>query len=241
MEIRQETTLPKVLAHLSRTQIDRPAGMITQVFDDYDFLFGESLRLSPDGRALAGHARGQEDHRQIFVKIPWGQNPLYQLISEEPEVALHYVDGFVTGLLSPRHQLYELRSEGRHVGRIHHFPNIGFVLTNKEPCTLLQLIDYAGEKWVVYHSDLPSTFLTVTPYAVVTTASGELAAILAVQRGWNIRKNCLKLFRPVPAPVIPMLMAVFFGLQVTRSVDPAQRDAALALAFGDGTAPVTWA
>jgi hypothetical protein len=240
MEIRQETTLPQVLAQLSRAQIDRPAEMITQVFEDYDFFFGESLRLSLGGRALAGHARGQEKHRQVFVKIPWGQNPLYQLISEEPEVALHYVDGFVTGLLSPRHQLYELRSEGRHVGRIHHFPNIGFVFTNKEPCRVLHLIDFAGEKWVVYHADLPSTLLTVTPYAVVTTASGELVAILVMQRGWSLRKNCLKLFRPVPAPVIPLMMAVFFGLQATASVDPAQRDAALALAFGNGSDPVIW-
>lgn len=240
MEIRKETTLPHALAHLSRAQIDRPAEVIQRVFEDYDFLFGESLRLSLGGRALAGHARGQEDHRQVFVKIPWGQNPLYQLISEEPEVALHYVDGFVTGLLSPRHQLYELRSEGRHVGRIHHFPNIGFVFTNKEPCRVLHLIDFAGEKWVVYQADLPSTFVTVTPYAVVTTASGDLVAILAVQRGWSLRKNCLKLFRPVPAPVIPLMMAVFFGLQATASVDPAQRDAALALTFGDGTAPITW-
>jgi hypothetical protein len=75
---------------------------------------------------------------------------------------------------------------------------------------------------------------------VVTTASGELVAILVMQRGWSLRKNCLKLFRPVPAPVIPLMMAVFFGLQATASVDPAQRDAALALAFGNGSDPVIW-
>lgn len=65
MEIRQETTLPQVLAHLSRTQINRPAGMITQVFDDYDFLFGESLRLSLGGRSAEGLSPGMRAVRKI--------------------------------------------------------------------------------------------------------------------------------------------------------------------------------
>jgi hypothetical protein len=235
MEIRKETTLRQVLAQMSRAQIDRPAEMIKTVLDDYDFEFGESIRLRLDG-----HARGQENITRVFAKMPWGGNPVYQLISEDREVALHFVDAFGGFILPPRHQFYELRGEGRHLGTIHYFPNIGFVFTNKEPCKALHLIDLEGEKWVVYRSELPSTILTITPYAVVTTASGELAAIMVIQRGWGLPKNCLKLFRQVPAALIPLMMAIFHGLQMTRSVDPSQRDAALALAFGRGNDPHVW-
>ena len=235
MEIRQETTLPQVLAQLSRAQIDRPAGVIQRVFDDYDFLFAKRLRPR-----LVGHARGQESQKRVFAKMPPGGNPVYQLQAEDREVALHFVEGFGGLILQAKHRLYELRGEGRHLGTIHHFPNTGFVLTNPESCRELHLIDFEGDKWVVYRSELPSTFLTVTPYAVVTTAAGELVAILVMQRGWGLFKNCLKLFRPVPAPHIPLLMAVFYGLPMTNSVDPAQRDAALARTFGRGSDPVIW-
>jgi hypothetical protein len=235
MEIRKETTLSQVLAQLSRSQIDRPAEMITQVFDDYDFQFAESLRLRLDGQA-----RGQDNPTQVFAKMPWGQNPVYQLISEDREAALHFVDAFGGFILPPTHQFYEIRGEGRPLGTVHYFRNIGFVFTDKEPCTALHLIDFEGEKWVVYRSELPSTLLTVTPYAVVTTASGDLVAIMVIQRGWGLPKNCLKLFRPVPAVCIPLMMAIFHGLQMTRSVDPSQRDAALARAFGSGTDAVAW-
>jgi hypothetical protein len=44
----------------------------------------------------------------------------------------------------------------------------------------------------------------------------------------------------VPAVCIPLMMAIFHGLQMTRSVDPSQRDAALARAFGSGTDAVAW-
>jgi hypothetical protein len=235
MEIRKETTLPQVLAEMNRAQIDRPAGVIQQVFEDYDFLFAKRFRP-----CLAGHERGQETRKRVFAKMPWGGNPLYQLLAEDREVALHFVEDFGGRILHARHRFYELRGEGQPLGTIHHFPNIGFVFTNREPCRELNLIDYEGEKWVVYRSELPSSLLTITPYAVVTTAAGELVAILVIQRGWGLFTNCLKLFRRVPAPLIPLLMAVFYGLPVTNSVDPAQREAALARAFGSGSEPVVW-
>lgn len=227
MEIRKESTLKQVLSQLSRSQIDRPAEMITRVLDDFDFVFQESIRLRLDG-----HARGQETHKQVFAKMPLGGNPLYQLISEDREVGVHFLDAFGGFILPSTHRFYEIRGEGRQLGTIHYFPNISFVLTNKEPCTAVHLIDFEGVKWVVYRSELPASILTITPYAVVTTETGDLVAIMAIQRGWGRPKNSLKLFRQVPAVCIPLMMAIFHGLSMTNSVDPSHRDAALALAFG---------
>lgn len=227
MEIRKESTLKQVLAQLSRSQIDRPVEMITRVLNDFDFMFEESIRLRLDG-----HARGQETNKKVFAKMPWGGNPIYQLISDDREVGVHFLDAFGGFILPSTHRFYELRDERGQLGTIHFFPNIGFVLTDKEPCNALHLIDFEGENWVVYRSELPASILTVTPYAVVTTESGELVAIMVIQRGWGRPRNCLKLFRHVPAVCIPLMMAIFHGLSMTNSVDPSHRDAAVALAFG---------
>jgi hypothetical protein len=227
MEVCKETTLKQVLAQLSRSQIDRPAEMITKVLDDFDFVFEESIRLR-----LNGHARGQETHTKVFAKMPLGGDPIYQLISDDREVGVHFLDAYGGFILPSTHRFYEIRGEGRQLGTIHFFPNTSFAFNNKEPCTAVHLIDFEGVKWVVYRSELPASILTITPYAVVTTESGDLVAIMAIQRGWGRPKNSLKLFRQVPAVCIPLLMAVFHGLRMTNSVNPLHRDAAVALAFG---------
>ena len=205
MEIRDESTLSEILAQLDRSKIDRPEEVITRVVEAPDFeLKDHRIRLEAKRREGGGRGR-------ILAKMPWGAAHVYQLITEDRELGIHFENAFGRGIASCAHHLFRLKGEGRQTGTIHYFPNTSFIFTNKEPCTGLFLIEFEGEQLVFYRASTPG-FLRPKHYAVVTTASGELVAVIVEVNGWIWANRYLKLHRPCHDVFVALLMATFHGL-----------------------------
>ena len=207
MEIRDEATLPEMLSQLELTKIDRPVEMVTGVIRDHDFEFRETLMCR-----LQAKPHGKAAHGRIWARMPMLRQPVYQLVTGQREVGIHFEKGFGGNLARHSHRIYRLTEAGRRLGTIHYFPNNGFVLTNKEPCTSLSLIGFEQEHYVLYKADTPGPVMKSKPYGVLTTREGELVAIIIEAGGWFIPKRLLKLFRPADDLLVALLMATYHGL-----------------------------
>ncbi len=206
MDIRNESTLHDILAQLNRSQIDRPEEFIDRAFLDYDFEAKEGIRVRLEARPKGGAAL-----RKIHAKMPWGAKHVYQLVGGERELGIHSEAAFGGYIARFTHHIFRITGEGCPSGSIHYFPNIRFIFTNREPCSALSLIDFEGERLVFYRADTPGFFRSKA-YAVVTTASGELVAVLVEVPGW-FRPRChIKMYRSAHDVFIALLMATFHGL-----------------------------
>lgn len=206
MDIRNESTLHEILAQLNRSQIDRPEEMIQRAVLDYDFEFKESLRVR-----LEAQPKGGTTLRKIHAKMPWGAKHVYQLVSEDCELGIHFEAAFGGNIAHFAHHIFRITGEGGPLGSIHYFPNIRFIFTNREPCTALSLIDFEGERLVFYRADTVGFFRSKA-YAVVTTAAGDLVAVIVEVPGWFRPKCHIKMYRPAHDVFIALLMATFHGL-----------------------------
>lgn len=206
MDIRDESTLHDILAQLNRPQIDRPEDIILRAVWDYDFEFKESVRL-----CLEARPKGGASLRKIHAKMPWGAKHIYQLISDDRELGIHFEAAFGGSIARFTHHIFQITSEGCPVGSIHYFPNLNFIFTNREPCTGLSLIDFEGERLVFYRADTPGFFRSKA-YSVVTNSSGQLVAVLVEVPGWFRPKCRIKLYRPAHDVFVALLMANFHGL-----------------------------
>lgn len=206
MDIRNESTLHEILAQLNRSQIDRPEDMIHRAVWDYDFEFKESLRVR-----LEAQPKGEAALRKIHAKMPLGAKHVYQLVSDDGEVGIHFEAAFGGNIAHFAHHIFRITGEGCPPGSIHYFPNIQFIFTSREPCTALSLIDFEGERLVFYRADTPGFFRSKA-YAIVTTASGDLVAVIVEVPGWFRPKRHIKMYRPAHDVFIALLMATFHGL-----------------------------
>ncbi len=206
MNIRNESNLNEILAQLNRSQIDRPEDMIHRAVRDYDFEFKEDIRIR-----LEAHPRGGANLRKIHAKMPRGNKHVYQLVSEDRELGIHFEAAFGGNIARFTHHVFRITADGSPTGSIHYFPNISFIFTNKEPCSALSLISFEGEQLVFYRADTPG-FWRSTAYAVVTTGAGELVAVLVEVPGWFRPKCHIKMYRFAHDVFIALLMAIFHGL-----------------------------
>ena len=207
MDMRDGSTLREMLAQLDRSRIDRPADEVMATLHDYDFEFRETLRSR-----LEALPHGQSEHAPIHAKIPFGGYPVYLLQAGGRELEVRFEQGYGSNLAFHSHRVYALTEKERRFGGIHYFPNNGFILTNKEPCTSLSLIEFGGRHCILYKADSPGSLMKSKPYGVVTTPTGELLAIVIEAGGWFLPKRRIKLHGLTEDLFTALIMAVFHGL-----------------------------
>ncbi|MCB1086476.1 MAG: hypothetical protein KDM63_05490 [Verrucomicrobiae bacterium] len=210
IELRDETTLPEILAAIGRERLDRPVEEIRAALETPDYLFGETMKnrleaFAPDGAPL---------DRKVWARMSLMPRHIYQYVTEDREVDLIYRDSFGTQKLSPaQHRAYDLVERDAVVGKVDLFRNIGFVFTNPEPSHYLAHTEFEGRRWWHYQADSIRSWWKSAPYTVTTDAeTGALAALSMEGPGWFLPRRRLKLFQPLDDTLIAMLMAAHHGL-----------------------------
>lgn len=149
--------------------------------------------------------------------MPLGGRHVYQLVTEEREVGLHFEESHGVGIAHHRHRVYSLIDGDRRVGRIDYFPNNGFVFTNKEPCLCLSVIELEGRRWYQYRADTAESLWKSSAYSVFTDYGGELVAIATEGSGWFLPRRHLKLYQPHDHLDVALMMAAHHGLVFRQS------------------------
>ncbi len=214
LEVREGMTLPEALDALDRSRLDRPAEVVRGVLEEYDYRFKETLK----NRLEVLPAAREPDPPRLQAKMSLMPGQVYQLVTEERELALHREEAFGVGAVRVDHRTFSLREGDRRVGRIDQFPNHGFVFTNKEPCLALSVVELDGRRWYHYRSALKESWWSEIPYAVTTDAgSGELVALTIEGAGWFLSTRHLKMFAECEPIHVPLLAALHHGLVFRNS------------------------